>query len=93
MVAHRDPEYIVECLWPGVAPSDLAALDERAEVAVAALTRDGETVRYLGSLLMPTDEVVLCSFEGQAEAVRRAATRAEIPFARVLEAARSPWDG
>jgi hypothetical protein len=92
VVAHRAPEYIVECLWPGVVASDLRALDQRAASTVAALARDGETVRYLGSLLMPEDEVVLCSFEGSPDTVRRTAHRAEIPFDRILEAARSPWD-
>jgi hypothetical protein len=40
---------------------------------------------------MRTDEVVLCLFEGDEPAVRRAAERAEVPFERILEAARSPW--
>jgi hypothetical protein len=91
VVAQRPPEYIVECLWPGVAARDLRSLDERAASAVAALARDGETVRYLGSLLMPEDEVVHCSFEGRPEVVRHAATKAEIPYDRILEANRSPW--
>ena len=58
----------------------------RAELADA-----GEPVRYLGSILMREDEVVLCLFEGTPDAVRRAAELAGVPFERILEAAGSPW--
>ena len=60
-----------------------------------------ETCRYLGSILLREDEVVLCQFEGTAETVRDVAERAQIPFerlsrrstrARGLRAARpNPW--
>jgi hypothetical protein len=53
----------------------------------------GDVVRYLGSMLMREDEVVLCRFEGAEPAVRRVAERAAIPFERILEASRSPWAG
>jgi hypothetical protein len=84
-------EYLAECFWPGVRESDLQALDERAIATAAELARDGENVRYLGSLLMREDEVVLCRFEGSEESVRRVAGRAGIPFERILEAVTSPW--
>jgi hypothetical protein len=45
-------------------------------------------VRYLGSILMAEDEVVLCQFEGTSAAVREAAERAQIPFERIVEAFR-----
>jgi hypothetical protein len=83
--------YVAECFWPGVSERDLAALDERAQASVAELSRGGENVRYLGSLLLRADEVVLCRFEGDADAVRAAATSAAIPFERILETAQSPW--
>ena len=51
----------------------------------------GQPVRYLGSLLICEDEVVLCLFEGDAEAVRRVAEQAAIPFERILATAQSPW--
>jgi len=54
---------------------------------------DGESVRYLGSMLMPEDEVVLCFFEGSATMVRRAAQRAEVPFERILESDGTAWPG
>ena len=48
-------------------------------------------VRYLGSILLREDEVVLCQFDGTAETVRAVAERAQVPFERILHAARSPW--
>ena len=84
-------EYVAECYWPGVRDSDLRALDDRATAGAAALSSDGEAVRYLGSLLMREDEVVLCRFAGPPESVRRALERAAIPFERILEAATSQW--
>jgi hypothetical protein len=83
--------YLAECFWPGVTDSDLAALDQRAQAAADESTRQGRHVRYLGSLLMRQDEVVLCRFAGSEPAVRRAAEQAAIPFERILAAEYSPW--
>jgi hypothetical protein len=90
-VVEEIPSYVAECFWPGVRDSDLHALDVRALAQAAASTRAGEDVRYLGSILLRDDEVVLCRFQGAKAAVRRAAVQAEIPFERILEAAQSPW--
>lgn len=81
--------YVAECFWPDVAESDLEALDERVREVTERL--DDDAVRYLGSLLLREDEVVLCQFEGTPGAVRDIAERAQIPYERILEAARSPW--
>ena len=86
-------EYAAECFWPGVAETDLRALDARVRVSVAAISAEGRPVRYLGSLLMREDEVVLCQFAGAPDAVREVADRARIPFERILETDRSPWSG
>ena len=91
MTETSENEYLAECFWPGVATSDLRELDERAAAAAGQLTRSGESVRYLGSLLMRTDEVVLCLFRGSESTVRKAAEQAQIPFERILQADRSPW--
>jgi hypothetical protein len=83
--------FVAECFWPGVSERDLRALDERTHARVAGLSRRGANVRYLGSLLLRADEVVLCRFEGDPDAVRVAAESAAIPFERILEMAESPW--
>jgi hypothetical protein len=84
-------DWLAECFWPGVQASDLEALDERVARAVGEAVQAGEQLRYLGSMLMRADEVVFCLFEGPEDAVRRAAERAQVPFARILEAVRSSW--
>jgi Nickel responsive protein SCO4226-like len=84
-------EYVAECFWSGVEDADLQALDERVTAVIAEFARTGDEVRYLGSMLMRADEVVLCFFAGSEAAVRRAAEQASVPFERILEAARSPW--
>ncbi len=88
-MAETSPSFVAECFWTGVKESDLATLDRRVETCVAKMSRDGERVRYLGSMLMREDEVVMCFFEGSAESVRRAAELAKIPFERILETTRS----
>ena len=76
--------FVAECFWPDVDEADLAALDDRIRTVTAEL-RTPQPLRYLGSILMREDDVVLCQFEGPAEAVREAAERAGVPFERILE--------
>ena len=76
--------FIAECFWPDVSEADLDALDRRVATELAP------GVRYLGSILLREDEVVLCQFDGAAETVRAVAERAQVPFERILHAARSP---
>jgi hypothetical protein len=82
--------FVAECFWPDVAESDLVALDRRIELAAAELSTVSPT-RYLGSILLREDEVVLCQFEGTPDAVRDVAERAQVPFERILAAGRAPW--
>jgi hypothetical protein len=91
MSTGRASEYVAECLWPDVRESDLVSLDERVSKQAERLAAAGSAVRYIGSMLMREDEVVLCQFEGELEAIREAAEAAEIPFERILETGRSPW--
>ena len=73
--------FVAECYWPDVREEDVRALDRR----IAASLADG--VRYLGSVLIREDEVVLFHFEGTAEAIRGVAERAQLPYERLLAAA------
>lgn len=82
--------FVAECFWPGVGHADLAALDLRIEQAVAEHV-PREAIRYLGSLLLREDEVVLCRFQGSAATVQHVAVRAAVPFERILAIAHSPW--
>jgi hypothetical protein len=76
-------EFVAECFWSGVSEDAVRELDERIRETVAQMSADGR-VRYEGSLLMPTDEVVLFLFEGSEDLVRVAAERAAVPFDRIL---------
>jgi hypothetical protein len=82
--------YVAECFWVGVTDEDLRSLDHRAAASAEQRSRGGEDVRYLGSVLMRQDEVVLCFFEGAESSVRKVAEAAEIPFERILETSASP---
>jgi len=91
MFASLATGYVAECFWPGVREQDLVDLDRRLVTEIAEPAGDGRPVRYLGSMLIADDEVVLCMFEGPLSAVRRAAERAELPFGRILRCLRAPW--
>src|SRR5215208_107390 len=88
----RDPaggEFLVECFWPGVSIADVNELDRRARQVAQRSRRRGVAVRYLGSLLMPDDEVVLFEFQApSAEVVAQTSTQAGLPFQRVVPAVR-----
>lgn len=79
-MAEHAASFVAECYWPDVREDDVRALDERI---AASLTDD---VRYLGSVLIREDEVVLCQFEGAPDAIRRVATRAGVRYERLLAA-------
>jgi len=86
----QDRGYLAECLWPGVGESDLRALDARTRECACTLADEGIAVRYLGSLLVPEDEIVMCFFRGSPDAVRLLAVCAGIPCERILEGICAP---
>jgi hypothetical protein len=45
--------YLVECFWPGVTREAVEAANERARERAALLRREGSSLRFLGSLLVP----------------------------------------
>ena len=77
-MAERATSFVAECYWPDVHEEEVRALDQRI---AASLVDD---VRYLGSVLIAEDEVVFCHFEGSADAIRRVAKRAQVPYERML---------
>lgn len=73
--------FVAECFWPDVHEHDVRELDER--IRVRAAIRDD--ARFLGSVLIRADEVVLFHFEGTDAGVRDLAGQAGVPFERLLE--------
>jgi hypothetical protein len=80
--------YLVECYWPGVSEVKLAAATERVRTAASELRRHGRELRFVGSILVPTDETVFCLFDGLEADVRTVSEQAGVPFERVIESLR-----
>jgi hypothetical protein len=77
-MAEHAASFVAECYWPDVREEDVRALDQRIAASLA------DDVRFLGSVLIREDEVVLCHFEGAPDAIHRVAKRAHVPYERLL---------
>ena len=76
--------YLVECFWPGATREVIKAAAERARDSAAARHHEGFNVAFVGSLLVPADEVVFFQFTATSEDdVVRTARAAGLPFDRV----------
>jgi hypothetical protein len=81
--------FTAKCYWPGITPEELALAAARATREAESATRGGSALVYLGSILFPDDELVLCLFDGPSPAaVKNANERAGIPCERIM---RSIW--
>lgn len=82
------PTFLVERYAADLSVDELLLAGRRAEEA-APLLAPGSGTRYLGSILLPSDEMALCLFEGTSEEVVRAAVeRAALAFDRITPAVR-----
>jgi hypothetical protein len=83
--------YLLECFWPGVSEEAIAAAARRARRAARELAACGRAVRYLGSQLVPGDEVVFFEVEADSEeAACELGREAGIPFERAVGSVRVP---
>jgi hypothetical protein len=81
--------YAAKCYWPGVSPSELEHIADRAARTTTAI--EPSDVAYLGSLLFAADDLVLCLFEASSRtAVNHASERLGIPCERIMD---SVWLG
>jgi len=79
--------YLVERDLPGVTMEQLAAAQKKAIQMGKELTAQGKDVRYIRSTFVPGENKCMCLFEApNAENVREANERAEIPFSRIVPA-------
>ena len=90
MVDAKVGGFVAECFWPDVNEDAVRVVDERIAACAHALNVSGVHVRYLGSILLREDEVVLCRFEGTAAVVRQVVDCAEVPYERILESTNYP---
>jgi hypothetical protein len=83
--------YLVECYWPGITEVAFADSAARAGAAARALRATGRDVEFLGSVLVPTDEVAFWRFASDTRiAVEEASFRAGLPYDRVMECVELP---
>ena len=73
--------YAAKCYWPGVTEADLDRVAGRAALATGT-----SPVSYLGSLLFPADDLVLCLFQSPSRAaVIQASDQLGIPIERLMD--------
>ena len=81
------PQYVVERHLPNFTGEQVAAAAKRAKEATSEMTREGTPVRYMRSIFIPGEDKCYCLFEGvNADAVRQANQRAELPVESISEA-------
>lgn len=85
-----DPQWhVAECLLPGLSRATAEELGRRVRQELAGAP--GGQVSFLGALLMPADEVLLCLFAGPEADVRAVSERAGVPFERILACVAVSW--
>lgn len=67
-----------------------ARAQQSARRAAAAIAREAPTARLLRSLVVPEDETAFLVFDGDLDDLRRAAERADMGSARVVEGIEAP---
>jgi hypothetical protein len=81
--------FMAECFWPGVTAQNVAAAGERVRRASRSTGGKESFARYLGSILVPTDEIALVFLEAASTAAAtELARQAAIPSERILEIVR-----
>lgn len=83
-----DATYLVECFWPDVRPEQVDAAAVRAAARAEELTHEGRRVRFAGSILLSSDEVVFYLFDCESpDDAREVCDRAQIPYERIVASA------
>jgi hypothetical protein len=82
---------LAECLLPGLTLPAAEALAQRIQAELAGQPHCG--VVFLGAVLMPGDEVLLCLFSGSPAAVRAVSDQAGLPYERILGSTATPAAG
>jgi hypothetical protein len=76
--------FMVECYWPGITEAQVREILERP--GLAGHPPGQREIHPLGSLLVPSDGMVIFLFEGASPAaIREAASLAGVPFDRIVE--------
>jgi hypothetical protein len=83
--------YLVERYWPGVTDAAFADTVAQAAAATRDLQAAGHLLEFLGSVLVPTDEVAFWRFQSESRSsVEEASARAGLAYDRVVECVELP---
>jgi hypothetical protein len=78
--------YLVEFHRPSSDRAEFTQISNRARTVAEQMSHEGTTVRYLHGLYIPSEETGICLYDTSSEdAVRQAASRAELPLLRITE--------
>lgn len=78
--------FAAKCYWPGVTEREIERVAADAVREAENVSRAGHGVTYVGAIVFPRDELVLCIFESSSRMmVVRTAERAGIPCERLME--------
>jgi hypothetical protein len=77
--------YVVECYYPNVDKQGLAEVAQRAQEAADGFSRQGRDLRFVGSILVLSEETVFYLFDGDEEDVVAITKQLGVRFERVLE--------
>lgn len=81
------PVYVADCDLPGTMPEQLVATQQAAIEMSRRFTLEGKPVRYIRSLIIPSESHCICLFEAaNAKIVQEVNEAAQIPFTRIIEA-------
>ena len=80
---------MAECLMPGVTEATVQTLSRRVREELAR--SPASEVSFLGCLLMPEDEVLLCLFSGTSAGVRSVSEGAGLPVERIVPCVAVEW--
>ena len=80
------PYFVVQRKLTGVTPEELTGAGLRAKTCCAEMTDEGTPVRWIRSYFLSKSEETHCYFEGaDADVIKEANERAQIPFASITE--------
>ena len=86
--------YLVERYWPMRDETLLHEMLVRLRAAADAMQDAGDPVRYVGSVVVPDDELVLSLLDARSiDAARAASEAAGVPFERIVPASAVGFDG
>ncbi len=81
------PKFAVERQLPGITNEQLAGAQRAAIETARRFSQDGKDIRYIRSLVVPSDARCICLFEAEnAEVVRQVNEAAQLPFSGISEA-------